>query len=270
MIGAVVFRLKAEQNGRLPKTQGRLLHAAFFRILQFYSEELAACTHEDVRFKAFTVSELIPAKEEKYAGGFLPVRQNDVFYWRVTVLDDSLLQAVLSVSQGYVIQAGSLPLSVEQIITDDDTFGATGILDVNELMAACLSVKAVKRITFRFTSPVSFRSFQDDYPFPLPQLIFGSIADKWNLAGMPATFDKEEIREVAANLLPESWKGRTRQVFLKSDRGVTGFTGEFSFNVSMLTKEMQQLFLLLAQFAQFSGVGRLTGQGLGQAAVTFQ
>ncbi len=269
MIGAVVFRLRAQQNGRLPKTQGRLLHAAFFRIVQSYSEELAACTHEDVRFKAFTVSELISARNEKHVGGFLPVKKDEIFYWRVTVLDNSLLQAVLSVPRGYVVQAGRLPLSVEQLLTGDDTFGATGIMDVNELMAACLSVKAVKRITFHFTSPVSFRFFQDDYPFPLPHLIFGSIADKWNLAGMPTAFDKEEVKKIAANVLPESWRGKTCQVFLKSDRGVTGFTGEFSFNVSMLTIEMQQLLLLLAQFSQFSGVGRLTGQGLGQTAVTF-
>ena len=149
-------------------------------------------------------------------------------------------------------------------------YGATGILDENELIAACLRIKAVKRITFQFSSPVSFRFFQDDYPFPLPQLIFGSIVDKWNLTAMPVSFERETVREAAAKLLPESWSGKTRQVYLKKDRGVTGFTGSFTFNISMLPQAEQQMLLLLAQFSQFSGVGRLTGQGLGQTMVTFQ
>lgn len=270
MIGAFVFKLKALTEGRIPKTQGRLLHAAFFRLLQSYSAELATCVHEDVRFKAFTVSELFPAHEAKYSGDYITVNKGESFYWRITVLHDSLLQAVLAVEPGYAIQAGTLSLRLEQVITDDDTYGATAVLDVNELIAACLRVESVKKIQFRFTSPISFRSFQDDYPFPLPQLIFGSIVDKWNLAAMPVPFDRETVREAAAKLLPESWSGKTRQVYLKKDRGVTGFTGYFSFNVSMLSQSEQQMLLLLAQFSQFSGVGRLTGQGLGQTAVTFR
>ena len=270
MIGAVVFQVRAEAEGRLQRTHGRLLHAAFFRMLQAYSEELAACVHEEVRFKAFTVSELFPAKRKNEIGDFIRVQKGDVFHWRVTVLDNLLLQAVLGIQPGYVVLAGSLPLRLEKIETDGDRYGATGILDENELIAACLRIKAVKRITFQFSSPVSFRSFQDDYPFPLPQLIFGSIVDKWNLTAMPVSFERETVREAAAKLLPESWSGKTRQVYLKKDRGVTGFTGSFTFNISMLPQAEQQMLLLLAQFSQFSGVGRLTGQGLGQTMVTFQ
>jgi len=270
MIGAVVYRLIVERNGKIPVTQGRLLHAAFFRILNAYKPELAVNTHNNARFKPFTVSELFPDHKMLPTGNSFTVRKGDVFNWRVTALNELLLQAMLAVPEGYVLQAGPASFRVEKVITESDDFGAAAILDENQLVAACLGVDWVKRISFRFISPVSFRSFKDDYPFPLPQLIFGSIADKWNLAEKPEALDKEEIQRVSAAVLPESWNGRTEKVFLKDDRGVTGFVGKFTFNVSMLPKEMQQLLLLLAQFSQFSGVGRLTGQGLGQTAVQFQ
>lgn len=271
MIGAAVYRLVAGMDGKIQETQGRLLHAAFFQIIKSYSVELAAMTHDDVRFKAFTVSELFPVNKVTHAGNYLSVKKGDSFNWRVTALNDEILKAMMAVPEGYVLQAGPVSFKVEQVLTEEsDGLGVVGLLDENRLIAACLAVDKVQRISFEFISPVSFRSFQDDYPFPLPQLIFGSVADKWNLAGMPVALDKDEVREFSSVLLPVSWKGQTKQVFLKKDRGVTGFIGNFTFNVSMLPKDMQQLFLLLAQFSQFSGVGRLTGQGLGQTSITFR
>ena len=74
MIGAVVYRLAACQNGRLLETHGRLLHAAFFQIIRHYSEELATETHDDVRFKPFTVSELFPQKRIERIGNYITVR----------------------------------------------------------------------------------------------------------------------------------------------------------------------------------------------------
>ena len=270
MIGSVVFALRANQSGKLPEAQGRLLHAAFFQILKTHSVELAACIHENVRFKPFTVSELLPTKENRRERYLHNISEGTRFYWRVTALEDRVLQAILSVSVGYVLKVGSVSMAVENIMRNQAENKNAGILDVDQLIMACLSVKSVKQITFRFSSPVSFRSFQDDYPFPLPQLIFGSIADKWNLAGMPVSFEQDEVRAAASQLLPVYWQGKTKQVYLKKDRGITGFTGNFTFKTDMLPTEQQQLLLLLAQFSQFSGVGRLTGQGLGQTMVTFQ
>lgn len=270
MIGAVVYQLVSCQNGKLLETHGRLLHAAFFQIIRHYSEKIASDTHDNVRFKPFTVSELFPQKKIEHVGNYIAVHKGDVFHWRITALNEPLLHAMLAVPEGYVLQAGPVPMRIDRIITESDDFGAAALLDENQLISACLGVDKVNRISFSFISPVSFRSFENDYPFPLPQLVFGSIADKWNLAKMPVELDKEEVRNVAANIIPESWNGHTRQVFFKQDRGTTGFVGDFTFNVRMLPKEMQQLFLLLAQFAQFSGIGRLTGQGLGQTAVKFQ
>jgi len=50
---------------------------------------------------------------------------------------------------------------------------------------------------------------------------------------------------------------------------INAFTGKFTYNLEKLTPNEQRLFLLLAQFAVFSGVGRLTGQGLGRVQIQY-
>ena len=59
-------------------------------------------------------------------------------------------------------------------------------------------------------------------------------------------------------------------MFHGRDRGLTGFVGKFTFNISKLTEEENQLITILALFGQHCGIGRLSSQGLGQVRVTLQ
>ena len=109
-----------------------------------------------------------------------------------------------------------------------------------------------------------------NYPFPLAEFVFGSLADKWNQAGMPAAIDRAAVREAAQGVRLLEWQGESRKVYFSSDRGMLAFQGTFTYELKVLPVEMQQIFLLLAQFAEFSGVGRLTAQGFGAARVNFK
>ena len=93
MIGAAVYRLIAGQDGKMPETQGRLLHAAFFQIINNYSSEMAENIHSNVCFKPFTVSELFPLKKAESIGKCIFVQKGDVFHWRVAGLNENVLQA---------------------------------------------------------------------------------------------------------------------------------------------------------------------------------
>ena len=85
---------------------------------------------------------------------------------------------------------------------------------------------------------------------------------------MPTILDKSVIKERAqACCIPVKWKGKSERVFLSSRQGVTGFVGSITFALHHATQEEKQLFLILAEFAVFSGTGRLTAQGLGQTRV---
>lgn len=275
MIGAVVYTLRAESSASLIAFHGRLMHAAAFSLLGQCSGELSAAVHDSMNSKPFTVSLLKRVTEQKGKGrGFgvkagkerkFEVKNGELYLWRVTATHEALLRAFLEVPKGTKVEAGRAQMIVEDIIADGSM--ESGVVSENDMIAWALSQNRVDSVTFRFISPVSFRNFDRDYPFPLAEFVFASLADKWNQAGMPAAIDRASVKEAAQSVRLLEWKGESRKVYFSSDRGMLAFQGTFTYELKVLPVEMQQIFLLLAQFAEFSGVGRLTGQGFGSARV---
>lgn len=267
MIGAVVYKLRAENSTQLPLINGRLMHAAFFKILNEFSPTFGASVHNDWNIKPFTVSFLEPARKILSVEERWLVRRGDEFFWRITGLNAEILQAALSVTVGEKIQAGGLILRVEKIICDGNIRADSGVIAVEELISSVKKISPVKEICFNFVSPVSFRIDDFDAPYPRAELIFPSLADKWTQSKMPATVDKKIIRELAAQIRLTQWRGESKKFYFARDRGTLAFSGEFFYNVEALSNELQRVFLLLAKFGEFAGVGRLTGQGFGQVRI---
>ena len=261
MIGAIHYNLRAIKSARLPLINGRLMHAAFFKILHEVSPELEHFVHEKMNIKPFTVSFLDPIDELEIFEGRWNVRRGDKFFWRVTGLNEEILHAALAVEEGSVIQAGNLILTVESIdslVISEEDF----ILNVKEMAP-------VAEIKFEFVTPVSFRIDDYDAPFPRPELIFASIADKWSQAQMPAEIDKKFIRELAENIRLTEWNGQCKRFYFAHDRGTLAFLGKFRYDLKNLGVDRKKVFMLLAKFAEYSGTGRLSGQGFGQTRVKF-
>ncbi|MFV0636966.1 CRISPR system precrRNA processing endoribonuclease RAMP protein Cas6 [Mitsuokella sp. WILCCON 0060] len=278
MIGAIVYRLRAEGSARLPKFHGRLMHGLMFHLLQSYSDELASFIHDELDYKPFTVSLLQEnigqtyrlekrgtgrQKEEAFY-----IKEGQSYFWRVTSLHDTLLQLLVALPQGAVLQVGDAPMRLEEVIVDGRYH--TGVVDENELVAGALSVSSLQRVAFRFSSPVAFRNYDRDYPLPLPDLVFGSLADKWSQMEMPLEIDRKAVREAALGISPLEWQGFSRRVYFGHDRGTLAFTGIFAYDMRELSEDMQRIALMLAQFAEFSGTGRLTAQGFGQTKIDWR
>lgn len=270
MIGAVVFELVAENGERVSDAQGRLLHGALFSMLAEVDPGFASLLHDGTTVKPFSVAPLELPPDAPKVGRDRLVRAGDVVYWRVAALDEAVLRALLSVPLGSAVQVGRLRLVLRRVVADSGERSDVGVLDETELIAACLSEKSVRSVELRFLTPVSFRVDSSDYPLPTPALVFSSLADKWAAAELPASIERNEIRADAERVYPVSWKGETRRVVFGRDRSVVGFVGRFAYDLSALPMEARQVFLLLGQFAVFSGVGRLTGQGLGQTRTTYR
>ncbi len=60
------------------------------------------------------------------------------------------------------------------------------------------------------------------------------------------------------------------RVTIKPRQEKLAFTGSFSYDLRHLPEEMRRRFLLLARFAEFSGVGRMTSQGFGQVRAAWR
>ena len=272
MLGAIIYRLRACNAGLLPIAHGRFMHAAFFAALQQASPELATAIHDNVQAKPFTVSQLQfmqPVNLTKDKKNHI-ISQGCCCKWRVTGWNDEILQVLLNLPLGYEIMVGKIKFIVERIVVNQTQDNSAGLVNIDDFMAKCLSVGRVKEIEFEFLAPVSFRSYKDDYPLPLPDFIWGSLCSKWNQLGTNVLLDENKIKTLASTFLPLSWQGQTKKLFLAKDRGILAFEGKFSFSVKEINSEEQTIIFLLAQFAFFAGVGRLTSQGLGQTVINFK
>ncbi len=268
-LAALLLRLRADRAGTMPVTAGRLLHGALFHLLQSRDPELSAAVHDAPGSRPFALDELRRADgAEEFTRGH--VQRGDIFLWRVATWNEDILHILLDLPAGLSVRVGRNTFTLEAVVADRARSEEVGCVDAAALVEACMERADIETISLHFLSPVSFRSFTDDYPFPLPELIFGSLADKWRQMGTPFAIDRDALRESAAALIPVRWSGESRTVFLEKQRGVTGFIGSFTFSLHRLSKEERGLFLLLAQFAFFSGVGRLTAQGLGQTRCAYE
>ena len=268
MIGAVVYALQADNSAPLSPINGRLMHAAFFKILNEYSPALGSFVHNEQNLKPFTVSFLEAAQDVGNDEERRLIRRGEKFYWRVTGLNEDILQAALSVAVGEKIQAGALTLRVEKIICNRNVRADSGIITVEDFIFGVKHAPPAKEIRFDFVSPVSFRIDDFDAPYPRPELIFASLADKWTQSEMPAAVDKKIIRELAAQIRLTQWSGESRKFYFGRDRGTLAFFGRFLYNVAATDNDLNKVFMLLARFGEFAGVGRLTGQGFGQTRVS--
>lgn len=259
MLGAVVYELTAREDCRLPRYHGGLLHGAFFRLLGDFSPELATYIHDLPGLKPFAISPLHGAGEELSAGTRVYLR---IASW------DAMLLGFLESLEGQELILGRTPFHIGRLLVGSHP--RAGFIAKAELVERALSVRSVSEISVKFLSPVAFRRDRFDYPVPIPELFFSSLADKCRAARLPIEIDRAALRELCARVLPASLSGHTERLYYDQHRGVTGFIGEVSYDVSHAGGDAARLLLLLAQLSIFTGAGRLTAQGLGETEVRYK
>lgn len=265
MLGTVTIALEVQNSGSLPAFPGRYLHAALFSILSHVDADEATWWHDMEGIKPFSLQ--LSFKEPRQDN---IIRRGDILYLHVSVWHSELWGLLEGISEGLEVVFGRLRTTIVGV-----RYGASFNLPLKvdnelELISRRLSAKQAKRITFEVMTPTSFNGTHGDITFPTASLIFSSLVDKWNAGDMTDVLDKDLIRSVVDKVILERWEGYTKRVFYGRDRGLTGFVGKFTFNISKLTEEENQLITIMALFGQDSGIGRLSSQSLGQVRVTLQ
>ncbi len=125
---------------------------------------------------------------------------------------------------------------------------------------ALFQVPPLQVIELQFLSPTSFKQGQRIQPFPLPELVFGSLLRRWN-AFAPAALQFPALEWQG---LTCAYELKTQALHLKggAEIGTTGW-GRYEFPDS----EQSAIATTLAHFAEFAGVGRKTGMGMGQVHI---
>ena len=123
---------------------------------------------------------------------------------------------------------------------------------------------AGRKIQFQLASPLVFHSQGKSQPLPLPDLVFGSLLERWN-AFAPVSFPAETRRYAAEMLAISRFDLSSRAIPLKSGGLRMGAVGQVEFTALNADRYWLGILHTLAAFAQFAGLGAGTAQGLGQA-----
>ncbi|SEH22464.1 CRISPR system precrRNA processing endoribonuclease RAMP protein Cas6 [Selenomonas sp. KH1T6] len=267
MIGAIVYELRAVSSDSLPLYHGQQLHGLCFKILKDYSSALAAYVHDQMSIKPFTSAELAFPGKRGAANNRLYVEEGQLLRWRVTALSDEVLQAFLSLQPGSRLSLGRLQLEVVRVCADPDLCAYSGVVEPTEMLAECFSCSLPASITMDFKSPATFKSGKNDFPWPLPEYVFGSLADKWEALKMPGDISRKLAAEAANAILPLAWQGKSCWINLAPKRSARGFVGRFTYGLNELPDTYKGIMAVLAAYAEFAGVGRWTSHGLGQVRI---
>lgn len=120
-----------------------------------------------------------------------------------------------------------------------------------------------RAVGLQFTSPTTFKSGGRHLPVPLPSLVFGSLLEKWN-AFAPVAFPPEVRRYAEECLAISQFNWQSRGVPLKEGGLRVGVVGRVRYTATSFDRYWLSLINVLAEFAQFAGVGAGTTMGLGQ------
>ncbi len=266
---------QASHEQTLPLWWGRAAHALLLNTVHQYNPKLAEDLHEDSVIRPFTVSTLMgPFPQGKF-------NMEYPYTLRLTAYSDELAEIIHSatcdgpLAMGRQIEMDYHPFRILQVsmnATPSFSENAPAALSpwacattYQQLSAPLLLAKqpAPRRITLQFTSPTTFKSNEKHIPIPLPELVFGSLLERWN-AFAPIAFPPETRRYAAECLAIGRYHLSSRPVPTKSGGMRIGAVGRVGYTTLNYDRYWMSVIAVLAAFALFAGVGAGTTMGLGQ------
>ena len=291
MLLSCILKLEAAKDGAIPMTHGDLVHAAFLDIVKKNLPEkemhLVWQLHERDGYKPFTVSHIFGKREFK--NYHLVVKENDELQLRITSFDKTLSECFLSMKdETNFIQVGNILFNIAEIITNNFKHNRAGQTTYQDLIKKWSeqTTELPRKFSFNFMSPTAFRDGKQNVLFPLPHLVFYSLAEKWRKYA-PEPFGREiqdfqdEIAEwrrktegnekdtkvwvILDKLINvSSYELNTKMLNFRDYKRI-GFSGFAEFEVlPSFPDKWLRLLNLLADFSFYAGIGYQTTMGMGQ------
>ena len=275
MLTSLILHVQAPKTIILPASLGRAAHALFLQLLQERDPILSEALHASNGPKPFTTSNLIMGKREAKS---LHVNAGQTGWLRFTGLTKTVSNHLISLSNEPPpsVELDHHPLNVIGSTLDETEHPWAGQISYQDFAAPYLlgeTPKLSTRLNLDFHSPTTFRSQGRYVPFPLPELVFGSLFNRWQ-AFAPIALNSEVRRFVAEMVVVSRYSLRTRGLPYKQGGRNTkkgkgggwqiGFTGQVTFVALNRDRYWLNVLHLLSVFAFYSGVGYQTGVGLGQ------
>lgn len=247
---SIVVEFVAADVGDIPPTLSRALHALVLKWFAVGNPSVAETIHASQN-SPLTISGLLGNRRQ---GG---VRIGDYFYFRIGLLDGSLVEPLMrgfeqSETQSLVL--ADFPFVLRNMYALPGTHQLAGAADYGLLSHPA---QVFNDIELHFLSPTSFKQNQGVQTFPLPELVFNSLHRRWNIFA-PQQY---HLPNCEWNALVTAYDLKTYALKMEggTEVGAQGWV-RYRFN----SPETARIATILANFAFFAGVGRKTAMGMGQ------
>lgn len=253
---SIVIELAAADVGNIPPTLSRGLHALVLKWFAAANPSVAETIHVSQN-SPLAISGLLGNRRQ---GG---VRVGDYFYFRICLLDGSLVEPLMrgfeqSETQSLVL--ADFPFVLRNMYALPGTHQLAGAADY-----ALLShpMQVLTDIEMHFLSPTSFKQNQGVQTFPLPEMVFNSLHRRWNIFAP----EQYHLPTCDWNALVTAYDLKTYALKMEggTEIGAQGWV-RYRFN----SPETARIATVLANFAFFAGVGRKTAMGMGQTQLALQ
>jgi CRISPR-associated endoribonuclease Cas6 len=265
MLISIALILRAQTDATLHPHLGRANYAATLERLNQLDPTLGAQIHDGDGPKPITCSGLLNAES---TGSGVLIRAGERYLWRVTGLTESVSQALAAAfleTPPAAWRLGDQTFTVEQSICDSATQPWSGQTTYEALAAQQMLQphRLAPQVTLLFATPTAFKSAGMHVPIPLPNLLFGSLVERWN-AFSSVTLDPA-MREFGQELVAISYyKLQSAPVEQKGGGLTIGGIGKVTYRALGGDRYWLAVFQMLADFAFYSGVGVKTTSGMGQ------
>ncbi|HEX9372716.1 MAG TPA: CRISPR system precrRNA processing endoribonuclease RAMP protein Cas6 [Roseiflexaceae bacterium] len=264
---AIIFTIRPTSPATVPASLARATHAAVLRLVAAADPALAARLHDDDGPKPLTVSNVLGLAAR---GATAAVAIERDYGLRVTLLSAELeaLAAGWTPESIGMLDLDGMTWRVERVTAEAAEHPWAGHVSYEGLAAPALlrAEGGPTRWALEFAAPVTFRQRGLNMPLPTPDLVFGSLLDKWN-AFAPLALP-EEVRRFAAECLAVSrFELRSAAAPAKNGALQIGAVGRCTYTAVNRDRYWLACIETLAHFAFYGGVGAGAARGFGQARV---
>lgn len=266
MLVSIVTTVETDTETLLPRYVGRAHYAAILQRLHAVNSGLVAAIHDGDGPKPLTCSDILNGRSNRDGTRLEP---GAPYYLRVTGLTPDVSRALLKAlveEPPAAIELLRHPLRVVAATADEAEHGWAGAANYDELAARQMLPRGSipKQVTMQFASPTAFKQAGRQMPLPLPDLVFGSLVERWNRFS-PLALSPEMRRFGAEMLALTRYRLQSRPVQQKNGALRIGGVGTATYRALGGDRYWLATMQMLAEFARFSGVGVQTATGMGQA-----
>ncbi len=257
----VTFALKVRPLEDFPKVPflGRALHGLALGLVGAQDPALAADLHAQEGPKPFRTAG--PFGEGLRLAGRLRTGQT---YTLVIAALEGRVGAALKAALGP--EARPVEVALDEAVCRLEAVGVEEI-GYEELFGRYFPAGPVRRsLELTFDTPTAFHSGSKNVPLPLPELVFGSILERWN-GYAPLTLG-QTVRDFARECVGIAYYDLKAWAVAVAGGKQVGFVGRVGYRVLKYDPYFTRALNLLADFAQFCGIGVKTSMGMGQARRT--